>query len=174
MNNNNTFLNETKKVNTLIPVSQNSLIIAQKFVEARRAAAKKELKSDDNTLRVNFFNNLINMLKSADITLNETSDIFTLNDNKVSGKNKTDLKNQECCYAIDKILLTGRYEKNDKPLFLKGIKYYHVEKKAFYEFQNLDQFKSIEKDFKKWSKQYIKLQGFIFDLESKKVYKDQK
>lgn len=177
MNNNNSiFLSENKKINTAIPVNDNSLLIAQKFVDARRASTKHELKSDDNTLRLNFINNIVNLIKSADITLNMLHGYFTLADNKVSGRNKTDLKKKDCCEIIDEILLTGRYteEESNKPLFLKGVRYYHIEKKAFYEFKDIGQWKEIEKDFKKWSLQYIKVNGFILDLIAKKVYKDEK
>lgn len=176
--NNTINLLEKKTVNTKLDFNNNTIDIAYKYVTARRKYATKGLKSDDNTIALNFLNTLINMLKSADITLNDTSDIFTLKDNKISGKNKTDLKSSEVCKAIDKILETGRYNKiidnKEKTLFLKGVKYYHIEKKEFYEFKDKDQWKAIEKDFKKWSLQYIKLQGFIIDLTAKKVYKDQK
>ena len=172
---NKMFLTEKKTITTELEYSTKVNNIAFSYMVCKRKNSSKELKSDDNTIKINFINNIINLLKSADITLNCLSSTWSLNNNKVSGKNKDDLKNKN----TDKILTDfftngGRITINDKLLFAKNVKYYHIEKKEFYEFQNLNQFKTIEKDFKKWSLQFIKIGTFIIDLNEEKVYKDKK
>ena len=164
---NNVVMSVTGKVNYQLKINDKSKDIlkaySDKYIELNPAT-----KQTDNDIRFKLCNELLNMVKTAQLSLNNLK--LSLIDNKLQGKNKTDFTvNKDIAGEyLNQILLTGKVtiknnEDKDINCFLKGLRYYNTAKKTWFMFIDKENWKSIDNKFSNYKNNLFIYKNFMFD-----------